>query len=138
MLDKRLGVLVETLRELDLASQNVLVDSHRVIVVEGVDTSVHLVDKNPESPPVDSLPVALVENNLWSNVLWGSADRECSSLVEDLGETEVSEFQVPVVSDQQVLRLQVPEDDVLAVQVLEAGSDCGRVELGLVTREGLH
>ncbi len=128
VLHQRLGVLVEALWELDLPPEDVLVDAHRVVVVEGVDTSVHLVDEHSQSPPVDSLSVALVEDDLRSDVLWGSADREGSALVQDLGETKICQFEVAVVPNEQVLWLEVSEDDVLAVEVLEAGSDSSTIE----------
>ncbi len=46
MLDKALGISVEFLGEFDLAFENLLVDAHRVIIIEGVYPSNHLVDEN--------------------------------------------------------------------------------------------
>lgn len=128
MLHEGFGVLVEARRELDLAPQDVLVDSHWVVVVEGVDTGVHLIDENTQSPPVDGLPVALIEDDLGGDVFGGAADREGAALVEDLGEAEVSELQVAVIGHQQVLRLQIPEDDVFAMEIFERRGHSSRIE----------
>jgi hypothetical protein len=45
---------------------------------------------------------------------------ESSAFVEDLSETKVSEFEVAVVADEQVLWLEIPKDDILAVEIFEA------------------
>lgn len=47
MFDKRLRIFIEVLREVDFALQNVLVDSHWVIIVERVNTSIHLINQDP-------------------------------------------------------------------------------------------
>lgn len=44
MLHQRFGIAVEKAREGHLSSQNILIDAHWVLVVEGIDTCVHLVD----------------------------------------------------------------------------------------------
>lgn len=57
----RLGstlLLVKALRELDFALEDLLVDGHGVLVVEGVDAGQHLVDEDAQAPPVDRLAVA--------------------------------------------------------------------------------
>ena len=136
VLDQRSCVLIEIGGERNFSLENVSVDSHRVLIIEGVNSSVHLVDENSESPPVDCLSVALVEDDLGSDVFGGSADGEGSSLGEELGEPEVGELEVAVVADEEVFGLEVPEDDVLGVQVFEAGCDDGPVEAGLVGGEG--
>lgn len=138
MLDQRLGVFVEGTGEGDLASEDVLVDTHGVFVVEGIDSSMHFVDEYTQSPPINGFSVTLVKNDFRSDVFWSSANSECSSFVEHFCEPEVSELEIAVVGDQQVLRLQVSEDDIFVVQILETRSDSGCVESCLVGGERLH
>lgn len=138
MLHQGLSVLVEVGGEGDLPLQDVPVDTHGVLVVEGVDSSVHLVDQHSQSPPIHGLSMPLVEDDLGSDVFGGPADGEGPALSQELGEPEISQFEVAVVADEQVFRLQISEDDVLAMEVFEAGSDDGAVETGLVSGEALH
>lgn len=81
--------------------------------------------------------MSLVEYDLRSNVDRSSTDCECPALVEELREAEVSEFEVAIIADKQIFRLQVPEDDVLAVEILKAGSDSGGIEACLFSGEAL-
>ena len=97
----------------------------------------HLVDQHTQSPPVNGLSVPLVEDDFWGDVFGGAADGEGSSLSEELGEPEVCEFEIAVVANEEVFWLEVPEDDVLAVDVFEAAGHGGGVEAGLVGGEGL-
>ena len=137
MLDQRPCVLIEIGGEGNFPLEDVSVYSHRVLVVEGVDSGVHLVDENSKGPPVDCLSVALVEYDLGGDVFGGSADGEGSSLGEELGKSKVGELEVAIVADEEVLGLKISEDDVLGVEVFEAGGDDRAVEAGLVGGEGL-
>ena len=56
-------LLVEIAGELNLALENLLVDGHRIIVIEGVNAGEHLVREDAERPPVDGLSVALIEEH---------------------------------------------------------------------------
>ena len=105
---------MEVARELDLALENLLVDGHGVIVVEGVNASEHLVGEDSERPPIDRLGVALVQEDFRCDVLWCTANSVCSLL--------------DLLVDQNVLRLQVTVDNVERVQVLEHQSNLCRVE----------
>ena len=125
--DCRVYLLMKIARELDLAFQNLLVDGHGVVVVEGVDPSDHLVGEDAERPPVDGLAVAFVEKHLGRQVL-GSTAQSVGARLAVLGEAEVCQFEVPLRVDQDVLRLQVTVDDVQRVKVLEHQRHLGRVE----------
>ena len=58
----------------DGALENLLVDLHRVVVVgKGRHPDKHLVDENTESPPVGAAVVALVQDDLRREILWGAA-----------------------------------------------------------------
>ena len=107
MLDEGLGVLVEGGGEGDFSPENVLVDAHGVFIVEGVDAGVHFVDEHAEGPPVNSLAVALVEDDFGGDVLGRSTDGEGPALGEELGKAEVSEFEVAVVGDEEVFGFKV-------------------------------
>ena len=127
MLDQTLGVLVESLGEDDLSFQNLLIDGHRVLVVEGVDSSDHFVKQNTESPPVDGLSVTLVQQNLRGEVLWGSAQGVGSSF-DDLRESEIDQLEVSVGGDHQVFWFEISVDNVFGVEVLEHHSNLGGIE----------
>lgn len=49
-----------------------LIDTKRIIIVEGGIASEHLEDQNTESPPVNEFIMTFRLNNLWSKVLWGA------------------------------------------------------------------
>lgn len=115
---QRLGISVHILREFDLPIQDVLVDDHGVLVGEGIYPGVHLIDEDPESPPVDSFAVAQVHNDLGSQVLW-SAAQGIGLVLDDLGEAEVGELEVSIFGKQKVLWFQIPVDNVLFVDVFE-------------------
>lgn len=96
----------------------------------------HFINQNTESPPINSLSMALVENNLRGDVLRSTTNGEGSAFIEDLGETKISQFEVSVIGNEKVFRFEVSENDVLAMKVLEAGGDGSTVEPGLVGSEG--
>ena len=127
VLNQTLGVLVEVARELDLALENLLIDGHGVVVVEGVDACVHFVGEDAERPPVDGLSVALVQQHLRRKI-FGRPAKRVGSRFAVLRETEIRKFQVPLVVDQNVFWLQVSVDNVLSVQVLEHQADLGSVK----------
>ena len=56
-------------RELNLTLEDLLIDGHRVVVIEGVNAREHLVREDAERPPVDGLSVALVEEHFGRQVL---------------------------------------------------------------------
>jgi hypothetical protein len=86
--------------------------------------------------PVNRLVVALVANNLWCQVVRGTA--QCPRLVRDpLGKAKVSNLQVAVAVQKEVLGFQVSVDDIPLVQVLQGQRDFGGVELGYRIGEAL-
>jgi hypothetical protein len=68
-----------------------------------------------------------VEKDFWSEVFGGSAESVGSSF-NNFSEPEIREFKVSIISDKEVLRLQVPVDDILGMQVLELQGDLSSVE----------
>lgn len=61
VLDETLGILVKIARELNLAFEDLLVDCHRVVIIERIDTREHLICEDAECPPVDRLSVTFVK-----------------------------------------------------------------------------
>jgi len=64
MLHQTLRALVKVTWESDFALQNFLIDSHRVFIVEGVNSGDHLVSKDTKSPPIYRFSMALIEKYL--------------------------------------------------------------------------
>lgn len=118
MFDDTLGVLVEISRELDFALQDLLVNRHGVVVVEGIDTSNHFISQNSERPPVHRLAVTFVQQDLWSQV-FGSATQGVGASLAVLSEAKIGEFEVAFLVNEDVFGLQVTVNDVLAVHVFE-------------------
>jgi hypothetical protein len=136
MLDQGFGVFVESAWERDLSSENVFVDSHGVLIVEWIDSGVHFVDKDSQSPPVDGFSVALIQDDFWGDVFGGSTNGEGSAFVQYFGESKIGEFEVTIVGDEKIFGFEISEDDVLGVKVFEARGNSGSVESGLVGCKG--
>ena len=127
MLDKRLGVLVKSLGEQNFSLEDLLIDGHWVLVIEGVNSGDHLIEKDSEGPPVDSLSVTLVKQDLRGEVLWGSAESVGSSF-DYFCKSEISKLEVAIWGDEKVLRLEVSVNCILGVEVLEHHGNLGGVE----------
>ena len=86
------------------------------------------------------MTVALAKNNLRRHVLGDAAETEglLFGTVHDLGQPEVSQFEVSPVVQQDVLGLQVPVDYAPAVQVLHREQNLSCVELGCLLVEPPH
>ena len=113
---------MEVAWELYLAFEDLLVDGHRIIVVEWVDTGDHLVSEDAERPPVNWLAVPFVEEHLGGEVL-GRAAKSIRARLAVLGKAEIGQAQIALVVDENVLWLQVAVNDVQRVKVLEHQSD---------------
>ena len=122
-----LCLLVKVTWELDLALKNFLVDCHRVVIVEWVNTSVHLIDQNSQGPPVDRLSVTLVEEHFGGKILGRSTKRVGTSLTV-LGEAEIGKLEVTLLVDENVFGLQIAVDDVQRVKVLKHERHLGAIE----------
>ena len=77
--------------------------------------------------------MTLIEKNLRCNIFWSAAD-SVSTLCHDLGETKINQLEVAIISDHNVLRLQITVANVLAVEVFEDRGDLRSIELGLLGR----
>lgn len=134
LLDESLGVLVEELGENYLATKNLLVNSHGVLVHERGVAYNHLINKDAQCPPVDGLAVTLVQKHLRSDVL-GRATKRVSAVLDGLGEAEIRKFEETILREQDILRLQIAVDDVLVVQVGEDNRDLTGVEFRVIVFE---
>lgn len=61
VLHQTLCILIEVPGELDLTLEDLLINCHRVIVVERVNSCYHLVSQNAERPPIDRLTMSLIQ-----------------------------------------------------------------------------
>jgi hypothetical protein len=116
--DQRFGIfgfLIEHRRERNFSLQDVLVNSHGIVITEWVDPCMHFINEDTKSPPIYSFPMALVQDNFGGNILWCSTDSEGSTLAQNFGESEVRQFEIAIISNEQVFRFEIPKNDVLAV-----------------------
>lgn len=88
MLDDGLDLLVEDLREVYLALQDVLVNDHRILISKWIDSCVHFVDENAQSPPIHALSMPLIEQDLRREVLRSAAER-IGPCFDDLSKAEI-------------------------------------------------
>ena len=80
--DKITSFLLNMWWKFIIAIHDLLVNAHRVVIVERWITSKHLKNKDTKSPPVHVLVVTLGLDNLGSEILRRST--QCHSLVFDL------------------------------------------------------
>jgi hypothetical protein len=71
--------------------------------------------------------MALVQQNLGCQVL-GSATESVGPGFNYLGETEIGKFEVTVLRDKQILRFEIPENNVLVVQVFKYKNNLRSIE----------
>jgi len=123
------GVEVAGVGELGL--QDALGHFAFVVGVEGRQARKHLVQQGAHRVVVYHVVVPFALQNLRTHILRRSAVRKTSLLrFENLGEAEISELDVAVDVDEDVFGLQVPVDDLLGVEVLDAQEDFSEVKLG--------
>lgn len=72
--------------------------------------------------------MTLVQNDLRCDVFGSAADCESSTLIQNLSKAEIGQLEVAIVTNQQVFRLEVPEDNILVVQVFETAGDRRSIE----------
>ena len=75
--------------------------------------------------------MALIEENLWSNILGGTTYSECA-FSYNLSEAEIDHLQISVLAYHDILWLQITIHDVLSMQVFEDGDYLGTIENSLL------
>ena len=93
-------------RETNFAGQNLLVNSHWIVVHEWRLPSKHFVGQNAQRPPIDPFPMAFVQQNLGGNV-FGSPAQSIRLKRNDLRKPKICQFQVALGIQQQVFWLQI-------------------------------
>jgi len=137
LLDESLDVAVDVAGEIELPGEDLLVDSHGIVVDKGGLSGEHLVDEDSQRPPVDSLSVALVEEYLGGNVFGGSA--QSVRLEGDaLGEPKVCNLEVTGGVEKQIFGLKVAVNEVLGVKELKDEHNVGGIEFGRAVVESMQ
>ena len=80
------------------------VDVHRVLILERWETREHFIDQDTQAPPIDRFPMALIQQDLGSDVLRSTAYGKCT-LSYDLSEAEIDHFQISILSYHDILGL---------------------------------
>lgn len=97
------------------------------------------IHKHAEAPPVHGAVVAMRKDVLWSDVSRRPTEGvRAIALIEDLCKAKVADLRVAVVVDEDILRLQVPVNDVVLMQVLQGQHDAGDVEARQQLLHALH
>lgn len=101
-------------------------------VIMGNLASQELVISDSEAEPVRGVSVSLPQNDFWGQVLRSPAERKglFFPVGIDAAESKVSQSHVALFIHENVVGLQVPEDDVVAVEVLERQANRSHVKLG--------
>ena len=93
--------------------------------------------KDAKGPQVDGLPIASLRNDFGRQVPRRAAHGPggAHATFHLLGKAKVAQDCVPIFTDENVLRLEITVQEIVAVQVVEALGDTGHVEQTLVRRE---
>mmetsp|Transcript_20244 Transcript_20244/g.47322 ORF Transcript_20244/g.47322 Transcript_20244/m.47322 type:complete len:228 (-) Transcript_20244:433-1116(-) len=99
--------------------KNVLIHLVEVLRVKRREASKHLVQQCAQGPPIYCLAMAFVEEDLRGKVLRSAAEGVCVAAGVHcfLGQTEVSQPNVPFAVQQNVFGLQIAVDNLLAVEM---------------------
>ena len=89
----------------------------------------HLIAENTACPPIHRLSVAIGLNDFGCEVLGCPAQRPYT-VVDDLGEPKVGNFEVAAGIKQEILRFEITIDNVERAKVAECEDDDGQVEPG--------
>ena len=127
--DQVLGYSIHLLRPLNIPRQNLLINDERILICERWIPGKHLINENPQGPPVHSLVVPLGLEYLWGQVLW-CATQAPGLLNNFLGESKVCDDDVAISVKEDVLRLEVSVDNIEGVEVGEGTDNLCRVEEG--------
>mmetsp|Transcript_90658 Transcript_90658/g.293460 ORF Transcript_90658/g.293460 Transcript_90658/m.293460 type:complete len:292 (-) Transcript_90658:1196-2071(-) len=120
-------------RELHFADapRDLLVDLHGRRGLEWRVPGEKLEGEDAQGPPINGMRVPFGCDELWSKVVRGATRRVCLA-DNHLGKAHVCKLHTALLVEQEVLRLQVSEDDLLRVQVFEGKGRTGHVELRML------
>lgn len=74
MLDKTFCIAREVFREFDLSLQNILIDSHRIIIRERIYAYEHFVNEDAKAPPVHRLTMTFLKKDFRCQVFRSTAE----------------------------------------------------------------
>ena len=89
-----------------------------------------------ENSPIDALVVALGTNNLRSEVI-GRTAKSPGNVRNLLGKSKISNLEMSMSVQKQVLGLQIAVDDVHAVEIVQCQCDLCSIEFGYRVGEAL-
>mmetsp|Transcript_39545 Transcript_39545/g.104789 ORF Transcript_39545/g.104789 Transcript_39545/m.104789 type:complete len:223 (+) Transcript_39545:509-1177(+) len=104
------------------------INLHGVCRLEGRRTRHELENEHPQSPPVDRVRVPRRCNQLWREVVWGTASGVGLS-DDELSEAHVCELYLTALVEEQILWLQVSVNDMPFMYMLERKDHSSTVEL---------
>lgn len=100
------------------------------------ETNHQFVQQGTHAVDVSSFVVSNAFKDLGAHILGAAAEGEGSLLLWDhFAQAKVSDFDVAIDINKDVLRLDVPVDNVQAVNVLKSLEQLAEVELGLLLRK---
>lgn len=117
----------------DFSKGDVLVHLLRVFGVEWTPTTTHLEDKNTERPEIHHFCIPLfIQQDLGSEVLSGTAERVGRVILREIGfgQAKVTEGNMAISIQQDILRLEIAIDDVMIVEMLQRKDQFCNVKLG--------
>ena len=106
-----------------------------VLIFEGSESADHLANQDADAPYVRLVGMAdLGEHYLRGAIPWRATIRVRPSIdvLQLLGEPKVYQFHVPLSVDQDVLRLEIPVDDIFRMQTFDGQDDLGEVKSGSI------
>ena len=106
--------------------------------VEGGAADQHLVGKDADGPPVHWEGVTLVAKDLWRDIVRRPAESLCLLVpFEHLSEPKISKAEIAILIHQNILRFEVPIDDLLPMEMADSHDHLHRVEADSVLLEAV-
>lgn len=107
--------------------------------VEGWEPNNHLIGEDTEGPPIDWEGVTTLHEDLWSQVVWSTAEGVGLSVsFEHLGKSEISQTDVSILVHQDIFWLKISVDDLFAVEMTQSHSNLDCIELCPILWESGH
>ena len=128
------GFIAQVFRELKLSFFNIFIKNFHIVVVERRNSNKHLIEDNTYLVDVPTFGHTLLLEHLWWQVGWRAAETLglevllSHSLLVLLGQTEISKADMTFFVDKQIFRLQISENDTLAMHVSHSENQLSREE----------
>lgn len=133
-----LCISVKISRKQELLVQHLLEYLVRIRCHERRPSVKQLEQKYSKRVVVNRMRVALVEDDLRSDVFWSSAEcKSALSFFKFFYEPKISELDVTILADEHVLGLEVTVDESRRMEVVEAHDDLADVESSVLRLEFL-